>query len=221
MQINGKNIKGIIFDLDGTLLDSCGVWKEIDEEFFKKRGMDVPPSYADAIAHLGLAKAAVYTKETYQLSETIEEIKEEWKEAAIYHYTNDIKVKAYVNQLLDYYKSKGIKLAVATANSKEFYEPCLKNNDIYNYFDYICDVNQFKGGKDKPDIYLKIADFFGLDSSEVAVFEDIPLALKTAKSAGFMTIGVYDRYQKDHDEVRKYAEVYVNSFDELLKKEEN
>ena len=77
MLIASKEIKAVIFDLDGTLIDSSNIWSEIDKAFFAKRGMEIPPTYVDDIAHIGLKEAAIYTKNTYNIKESIEEIMDE------------------------------------------------------------------------------------------------------------------------------------------------
>ena len=59
MLIASKEIKAVIFDLDGTLIDSSNIWSEIDKAFFAKRGMEIPPTYVDDIAHIGLKEAAI------------------------------------------------------------------------------------------------------------------------------------------------------------------
>ena len=83
MKINNKEIKAIIFDLDGTLLDSTGMWKEIDKKFFAKRNMEVPPQYAEEIVHIGLKESAILTKEKYGVKESVEEILKEWNDASM------------------------------------------------------------------------------------------------------------------------------------------
>ena len=86
MKINGKEIKGIIFDLDGTLIDSCSIWHEVDHDFFAKRNMELPSGYAEAIGHMGLDKAAIYTINEYHLNEKKEDIINEWKNAVLDKY---------------------------------------------------------------------------------------------------------------------------------------
>ena len=89
MLIKNHEIKGVIFDLDGTLVDSCTVWAEVDRDFFKKRNMDVPSDYSKAIAHMGLDKAAIYTKERFNLPESTDEILEEWKNLSVHRYEKE------------------------------------------------------------------------------------------------------------------------------------
>lgn len=218
MKINDKEIKGIIFDLDGTLFDSCEMWHQVDEDFFKKRAMEMPADYSASIAHLGLKKAASYTKERFNLAQAEEEIIKEWNDAAIYQYTNNVGLKPYVVNYLEYLKENGIKLGVATANSSEYYMPCLKKNNIDHFFDYICDVSKFKGSKESPEIYLFTAKKLGLSVDECAVFEDIVQALKTAHDAGFYTVAVDDKTQQADIEAKKInSDLFIKSYCELLK----
>ena len=95
MIINNKEIKAVIFDLDGTLLDSTNIWEEIDKAFFAKRGMEVPPTYVDDIAHIGLKEAAIYTKNTYGFNDSIEEILQEWKNASVEQYLYKVSLKEH------------------------------------------------------------------------------------------------------------------------------
>ena len=210
-------VKGIIFDLDGTLFDSNEMWHKIDIEFFKKRGMEVPKDFNQKIAPLGLKKAAEYCQNVCGIKESADDIIEEWHNAAIYEYTYNVEIKPYVKEYLEYVKSKGLKLCVATANDDKFYMPCLKRNKIDKYFDFICDVNEFSGTKNNPEIYLHCASHFGFKPSEMAVFEDIPRAIKSAKEGGFFVVAVDDMSSENkRDEKKEIADMFIYSFKELL-----
>lgn len=212
-----EDIKGIIFDLDGTLFDSCGMWHQIDIDFFKKRGMDIPKDYNKKIAPLGLVKAAEFSKREYGIKESVEDIIKEWHQMAVYQYEHNVYIKPYVKEYLEKCKNKGLKLAIATANDEEFYMPCLKRNGIDKYFDFICDVNEFKGSKNTPEIYLHVANKLDMSPSNIAVFEDIPRAIKSAKEGGFYVVGVDDLSEIDlRDEKKELSDLFISSFNELL-----
>ena len=104
------NRMGAIFDLDGTLLDSMGVWRKIDEDFLGKRGFVVPNDYLVAITSKNFDAAAEYTKERFNLPESEEEIIKEWFDMAIEAYTNEVKLKAGVIDYLKQLKAEGIKI---------------------------------------------------------------------------------------------------------------
>ena len=93
MKIKGYDIDAVIFDLDGTLIDSNTVWEDIDKVFFGKRNIVIPDDFGDRIAHIGLQNAAIYVKETFGLPDTIESILKEWDDSARYMYENAIQLK--------------------------------------------------------------------------------------------------------------------------------
>ena len=118
MKIKHIDIKAVIFDLDGTLLDSCKVWFEVDKNFFAKRGKEVPKDYGKIIGTMGLAQAAVFTKETYGIEESPEEIFSEWMDAVVTKYSEEVQLKPHVREYLEFLAKNNIPLAVATAASR-------------------------------------------------------------------------------------------------------
>ena len=80
------NFKGAIFDMDGTLLDSMGLWSDIDREFLAKRGIDVPSDYLQAVIYLGAMGTALYTIDRFNLSDTPEGLIAEWNSMAAEKY---------------------------------------------------------------------------------------------------------------------------------------
>ena len=211
-----ENIKAVIFDLDGTLLDSCKVWFEVDQKFFAKRGREVPKDYGKTIGTMGLAQAAVYTKNTYGFEESPEEIFSEWMDMVVEKYTDEVTLKPHVREYLEYLSNNDIPLAVATASSKVMYEPCLKNNGIYYYFDHICDVKKFKDGKNTPELFLHVASLLGYNPSEILIFEDTLHAIKVAIEAGFNVCSVYEETCNDEKEKKEISALYIHDFKELL-----
>lgn len=79
-------MKGAIFDLDGTLIDSMGLWLDIDREFFAKRNMSVPADYQRSIAHLGFKECAAFTVGQYLPNEKEEDVIAEWREMSLEKY---------------------------------------------------------------------------------------------------------------------------------------
>ncbi|MCH5164035.1 MAG: HAD family phosphatase [Clostridiales bacterium] len=204
-------IKGAIFDLDGTLFDSLWVWAEIDKRFLGKRGFDVPPDYQQAIAAMGFRLTAEYTIKRFGLDETPEDLMNEWMEMSRDIYAHEIKLKSKAKEFLIELHSKGIKLGVATSSSPDLYIPALKNNGVYELFSVLMDTSETRG-KDYPDVYLASAERLSLSPSECVVFEDLPIALKSAKSGGFKTVAIFER-----DEESEFADYVAKGYDELLK----
>ena len=213
-----QKIKGAIFDLDGTVLDSMHIWPEIDEDFLGRRGITVPDDYIKAISTMGINEIAIYTKERFNLTETIEEIKQEWNEMSIMAYATTIGLKKGAKEYLEFLKANGIKLSVATASDKQIFVPALENNGIYELFDAVTTLAEVKTGKGSADIYIKAAEKIGVSPSECVVFEDLYDGLKAAKNAGFITVGVYEEYSVHPIElVKEQSDIFIYDFEEFLK----
>lgn len=207
------NLKGAIFDLDGTLLDSMDIWRKIDVDFLAKRGLAVPEDYVAAITPMGFQEAAEYTVRRFELDENPADIIKEWNAMSVDAYSTSITLKPYVKDYLLFLKKQGVKMAVATASHELLYIPALKNNGIYPLFDAFTTVNEVQRGKGFPDIYWKAAGKIGLLPCDCAVFEDIYAGLKGAKDGGFFTVGVYDRYSDyERDKIREVSDLYIQDF---------
>ncbi len=211
------NIKGIILDLDGTLIDSGYVWHRVDEMFFAQRGMDIPEDYVKKINSMSFYETAEFTKKEYNIRESVEEIMLEWQNMAEYEYSNNVRLKRGVSEALDMFKKSGYKLALATASSDKLFIPCLKNNGIYEYFDAYAFGDEVKRSKEYPDIYLLCAERMKLEPESCLVFEDISRGITGAKKAGMKTCGIFDDYSShDWENVKRTAQYHIMSFEEIL-----
>ena len=210
------NIKAAIFDLDGTLIDSMWVWGKIDEDYFKRRNMNLPEDLKSQIEHLSFDETAAYFKNNFDISDTIEEIKKEWMDSAYIEYLNNVKLKPGVVEFLSLLKTLNIKIGLATSNSKALLETGLNANGIYHYFDSITLTDEVSRGKNFPDVYLLAAERLGVKPEECIVFEDILPAVKGAKAAGMKVVGVYDDFSKEQKEdIINHADRYIVEYHEL------
>ncbi len=208
--------KAAIFDLDGTLLDSMGVWIQVDETFLLRRGIKMPSDYGAAIAHLGFPSAAAYTRERFSLPESEEAIMAEWHGLAVDAYTHHIEAKPHVRAYLDALREKQIPITAATASQPAFYVPALVRCGLSSYFSHITELAEVRRGKGFPDIYLRAAEKLHMAPRDCAVFEDIAPGVRGALSGGFYTVGVYDVHCPEPKEVKRLCHRYIRSFSELL-----
>ena len=217
-KINFMDFQCAIFDLDGTLINSTGVWNKVDEDFFNRRNVIMPPEFPQVIKTHTLMSGAVYIKDRLSLPESPEDIVKEWHDAAVYAYHNDVRIKPYVKELLELLKnSYGYKIGLATSNTHELYDQCLINNGIYDYFDSFTQSDEVERLKGFPDIYEKSAERMGVPKEECIVFEDVYQAVKGARMGNFFTVAVEDSASVgDREEIIKIADVYIKSFRELV-----
>lgn len=212
-----ENIKGAIFDLDGTLVDSMWVWSKIDIDYLESKGHALPENLNSEICHLSFAQTANYFKERFSLSDSIDTILKDWNNMAYNHYSENVKLKDGVKEFLDKLKENNIKIALATSNSVPLLEACLKNNGIYDYFDSITTTDEVSNGKNCPDVYLLAAKKLNVNPKNCIVFEDILPAIKGAKAADMTVIAVSDKHSlNDLDEIINHSDKYINSYFELI-----
>lgn len=212
-----NRIKGAIFDLDGTLIDSMYVWRKIDVDFLAERGFEVPADYEQAIKTMHFETAAEYTISRFNLNESVDEIVSVWLNMAVDEYMHNVKLKDGAKELLEKFKNDNIKIGIATSSKPFLTEPALKNNGVYDYFDAVCCTSQVGKDKRHPDIYLFTAKKLGVRPEECIVFEDIVDGINGAKFAGMKTVAVYDKHsENDSDKLKKLADKYILSFKELL-----
>ena len=212
-----ERMKGAIFDLDGTLLDSMGVWRQIDIDFLGRRGFEVPEDYLKAITAKNFKDAADYTIERFHLKERAEDIMEEWFAMAIDAYAFHVELKPYVREYLKQLKGRGVKIAAATSSDARLFEPCLKHHGIYDWFDAFSVTTEVKRAKGFPDVYQNAAKKLGLPDGDCVVYEDILKGVEGAKLGGFYTVGVEDVHSfYEKEEIRREADRYIVSFEELV-----
>lgn len=215
--MNIKDFDGIIFDLDGTFIDSMSVWHEVDVEFFKRRGIPLPPDYKEKIKTMHFISAAKYTKEAYNLPDSEESIIEEWHSLCMEQYRTTVMLKNGAGEFIKFCKENGLKTAYATASDDDLCKAVLQNNGVLHLFDSTTYVHE--AGKDKthPDVYLLAAEKIGVSPKKCLVVEDILIGLKSAKSVGFTVVAMFDKSsESDWSEMCKTADENIHSFKELM-----
>lgn len=209
--------EAVIFDLDGSMVDSMWIWKDIDIAYLGKFGISLPDNLQSCIEGMSFGETAAYFKERFGLPDSIDTIKADWNRMAKDKYAFEVPVKKGVQELLEYCKSHGIKAGIATSNSRELVETLVNAHHFESYFDCImtaCDVSR---GKPAPDIYLAVAKALAVSPENCLVFEDIIPGIQAGLSAGMKVCAVYDKYSEHQDdEKHRMADYYTYHFTELL-----
>ena len=212
-----KNKDAVIFDLDGTLVDSMWMWRQIDIEFLGERGIALPEDLQQKIEGMSFRETAVYMQERFQLKETAEELMDIWNKMAFEKYKNEVPLKRGIQKFLEHLKACQIKMGIATSNSPLLVETVLKAQGIFEYFDSIHTANEVEKGKPAPDIYLLVAKDLGVEPEKCLIFEDIVQGIMAGKNAGMTTCAIYDDYSKDDDENKRApADYYIEDYEQII-----
>ncbi len=212
-----RDIDAVIFDLDGSLVDSMWLWRAIDIEYLGRFGITLPEDLQSKIEGMSFSETAVYFKENFPITDSLDKIKETWNRMAWDKYANEVPLKPGIPDFLAHCQSNGILLGIATSNSRELVTNVVSAHGLLNHFSCImtgCDVPK---GKPAPDIYLAAAAALKTEPSRCLVFEDIVPGILAGKAAGMRVCAVEDAYSAhDRDRKNKLADYYIRDYHELI-----
>lgn len=208
-------IEGAVFDLDGTLLDTMGMWSEVINIYLRSLGKEPKPDLMDTIWNMGLTQAGTFCKEDYDLSLTVPEIVQGILDQVSDFYRYEARPMPYVKEFLDALAAKGVRMTVATASDHQLIGEALERLGMRHHFSQILDCAEAGHGKDEPIIYRMALEHLGTSKEKTLVFEDATYAVDTLKKDGFLAVGIYSPYEKDKDKVRQLADTFIESYDQL------
>lgn len=218
-----EQIKAVIFDLDGTLVDSMWMWRTIDIEYLTNQGIEVPENleaFQEELEGMGFTETAILFKERFKIPDSLEEIKNTWICMSGEKYRNEVPLKPGVKEFLDYLKERNMKIGISSSNSRELIQMVLEAHGILEYFDCITTCCEVKRGKPEPDVYLKTAQGLEVEPEACLVFEDVPMGILAGKRAGMKVCAVDDAYsRKQESQKRELADWYILDYTQLAEKE--
>lgn len=212
-----EDIKAVIFDLDGTLVDSMWMWKEIDIEFLSRYGHECPEDLQKAIEGMSFTETAGYFKNRFELPLPIEEIKDIWIGMSIDKYRNEVFLKPGAKEFLEHLRENDLKIGIATSNGRDMVDAVLSSLGVAHYFHRVTTACEVAAGKPSPDIYLEVAQKLHVEPSDCLVFEDIPAGITAGKRAGMKVCAVEDAFSLGiMEEKKNMADFYIKDYRDLL-----
>ena len=206
-------MKGAIFDVDGTLLDSMDMWNHAGEIYLAARHITASPELGKIMFPMTMVQAAEYMKITYGLPDTVEEIIEGVNLTIDHFYRYEVKPKAGIRHFLRQMEGEGYTMTIATSSDRPLIEAAVERLGMSRYFKRIFTCSEIGRGKSEPDIYEAARAFMGTEVSETWVFEDAIHAARTAKKAGFRLAGVYDSSSEaEQEELKNISDWYRKDF---------
>lgn len=211
------DFEAVIFDFDGTLVDSMWMWRQIDIEYLGRFGIPLPENLQSEIEGMSFSETAVFFKERFQIPDSLDVIKANWNQMACDKYRYEVPYKEGAKAFLAFCKEKGIKLGIATSNSLELVGHAAEALSMMDYIGCITTGCEVLKGKPAPDVYLKTAEKLGVNPEKCLVFEDIIPGIQAGKAAGMCVCAIDDAYSK-HMQAQKeaLADYFILDYNELL-----
>lgn len=212
-------IKGAIFDMDGTVIDSLmfweHLWRQIGEKYMNDADFKPAEEVDKKVRTMIYTDAMAYFKEYYKIQGETEDFIRFASDGINTFYETVAKLKPGAVAFLEHLKANGVKMCLASATAMPTLMHALTFHGILDYFSAVLSCADIGVGKDKPDIYIKAMDIMGLSADELCVFEDSFVALETAKAAGFNTVGLYDKYNFEQERLRRASDIYLGEGETL------
>ena len=210
-------IKGIIFDIDGVLLDSMLIWNDLGARYLRSIGANPEDGLNEILFSMSMEQGADYLKEHYKLEESTESILKGIQDMLEDFYFNEVEAKPGAEELMKYLKDNNVIMTAATSSPRTHVEKALSRNSLLQYIEVIYTTGEIGISKHSPAIYDMAAEYMNLKPEEVLVFEDSLYALKTAKDAGYQTVGVYDKNgETDQEGMKESSDIYVKNLSDVI-----
>jgi len=213
----GFAYQAVIFDLDGTLIDSMQLWRRVDRDFLHKRGIAVPHDLFDHLPQgNSFIQTAQYFKDRFALTDSPESIMREWTEMVGWHYENDVRLKPGARGVLQELCKKNIPIGLGTSNSHPLAEKVLSRNGVWRFFQSVVTGDMHLLGKPFPDIYLKSAENLNRLPGQCIVVEDTLSGIQAAKAAGMTAFAIHDEDSREQQiQIKALADAWAENYQEL------
>lgn len=209
--------KLIIFDCDGTLLNSMPMWDHVGTEYILSQGITPPEDMEQKLISKTLEQSGEYYIQELGLKKTVEEYLEDIYAFVDHKYRYELELKPGAKDFVRRMVQSGKKVCILTTTGRPCVEAAMQHHGLDVLIPTIFTCDELGMGKTKPDIYRYVADQMGETPESTLVFEDAPFAIQNAKEAGCSVVSVYDKSAKSGEAlIAEYADDRIRDFEEVL-----
>ena len=208
-------IQGAIFDFDGTLFDSMGIWDTAGKDYLQSVNRVAAEDLQDTLKTMSLYQSACYLQKAYQISQSVEAIMAGINRVVEDFYFHTAQPKPGVGDLLELLRRQDVKLCIATATDRYQVEAALRRCGLSQFFQAILTCTEVGHGKEQPQIFRAALALLQTHRTNTIVVEDALHAIQTAKADGFITVAVYDSHETNQQKVQSLADFYLPDYSDL------
>lgn len=202
-------LRGAIFDLDGTLLDSMELWDSFGAIYLRSLGKEPHEDLTETFRTFTLEQAAAYYRSHYDIALSVEEIVSGANRRIEQYYRSEVQLKNGAAKLLQELAEQGVKMCVATVTDRSLTEAALERLGVRHFFTRIFTVAELGCDKTTPALYRAAQRYLNTEKAETVVFEDAYHAARTAREDGFPTVAVFDNSEPRQEDLRRIADCYL------------
>lgn len=207
---------GIIFDCDGTLLDSLGAWHNLEHELSARVGHTLSKSDIDLLTTFTIPEAAEYMHTKFGLGKNPKEIVETMNSFLLHYYESEVRARTGALDFVRALHRCGVHMSVASSNSQQYLQAGLACAGLLPYFEAVVSTDDVGKSKREPLVYNEARTRMGTYKENTWVFEDCTYALHTLKQAGYKTVGIYDSdVSGTREQLKSLANIFIECYAEL------
>ncbi|MDQ0507945.1 beta-phosphoglucomutase-like phosphatase (HAD superfamily) [Peptoniphilus ivorii] len=207
--------KALAFDFDGTLIDSMGLWRHLGRNFIESRGLTYTDEIDQTISTMSLSQSSKFFKEYFQFEDAVPAIYEEMSSILYLGYSETLLLKPGAAALVEK-SARLVPTVLATATNEALLAPALTRFDLKKYFAFIQTCDSVGLQKSDRRYFDTLAERLEVAPEDIVFFDDAPYALRSAKEAGFYTVGVWDEHNQPHwDDVLAHSDETVKDLENL------
>lgn len=209
-------VAGVIFDCDGTLLDTMGLWYSMEQKLAASVGHDLTPQEQDHLRACTLEEAARFFYEGLGVGTSVPDVEKTIEAMACDFYAHDAQPRPGVLAFLEQLKAAGVRCAIASSSPHSMLDPGAAGSGVGRYLDAIVSTDDVGVSKREPAVYDRARELLGTPLEATWVFEDAAYAVRTAQAGGYHVLATWDCDESgSFEELQALADHAVRSYDEI------
>lgn len=209
-------MKALLFDMDGTLVDSMKHWKDTEMDCLHRLEMDTRLLDYDLVVTAGVSEAVRLMNEQNGTQIDVDRVEQDIRDEMARFYDEEVELRKGVEEMLRAFQKAGFALGVGTATPLEMAEIALEHTGIRPYFDFVYSSSVDGYAKNDKHFFQACATRFSRKPEEVVLFDDALYAIVTARNTGMDTVALMDpSYEQNREALKRLAHKWLNGFEEM------